>query len=378
MKVATCLLLLCVPTWTRARAFPAFADAPPLHLFFTLDGDAFLPGLQVAAASAYLSASCATRRRLRFHVVVGDAPLGERTVRWLRSFVGRRAFWQRLEVPRACRDDGDRSDRIADYRVFDPATAAEATAELLNFPHAGSREGARWRASASYLYRAYLADLWPELHGAVVYLDADLVVTGDIADLVDTATAEGIGGAGSDAPVLAGVLRPATFRSTGVRLGHPRLLDALWGACGDRFPCEPRPAAPIDPSDRHFNIGVLVIDLDAWRRWTATEFLVRMLRANFATHLFHNDQHAYNLLFHKRGPLPAAVVLPDEWNRSTSGCVARPCASLPRIAHFVGAGHKPWLRDAPVAVAGGANLAGVWHRYHRLAQLVGGRQWKVG
>ena len=347
------------------------APAAPIHLFFTIDGDAFLPGLQAAAASTFINASCETRRRLRLLAIVNDAALGERAVRWWRSFVGRGAFWG--QVSRCDRSgESDRSDRIgADYRVFSPAMAVNARTELLHFPHAGSRENTRWRASASYLYRAFIADLWPDVSGAVVYLDADLVVLGDVAELVSAATIAGIGDGNTDA-VLAGVLRPATFRSTGVKLGHPALEEALWGACGrGRFPCKPRPAAPIEPTDRHFNIGVLVVDLDAWRENRADEFLVRLLRANFATHLFHNDQHAYNLLFHARGPLPAVIVLPDDWNLSTSRCVSRPCAALPKIAHFVGAHHKPWKRDAG-AVAGGANLARLWRRYHRLAQLVGG------
>jgi lipopolysaccharide biosynthesis glycosyltransferase len=166
-------------------------------------------------------------------------------------------------------------------------------------------------------YRLFLETAFDETVKRVVYLDADLVVLGDLSCLA----AIDLGGKTVGAAIDIHVLRWAGGGS------------ALWGK---------------DTNDRpYFNAGVLVIDLDAWRtrqvRQRAIDFLA---------------SHQDGILFWDQDALNA--VLNDDWKeidlrwnrtthfweRSREGTLpfsAETIASLrdPFIVHFASP-NKPW------------------------------------
>jgi lipopolysaccharide biosynthesis glycosyltransferase len=158
--------------------------------------------------------------------------------------------------------------------------------------------------------RLWVQEFFPPGTGRVLYLDADIVVAGDIAPLWST----DLGGA------LMGVVDiPGSDR------GATRLAMRL--------------------EDGYFNAGVMLIDLPQWRETKAAEAVLAYVRANPERVLY--DQDALNACFHaRRKPLDY------KWNVIRPFYRETPALPLPRaeieavrrdavIIHFNG-GSKPW------------------------------------
>jgi lipopolysaccharide biosynthesis glycosyltransferase len=164
--------------------------------------------------------------------------------------------------------------------------------------------------------RLYLGDILPLECRRVLYFDCDLLVTGDLQELLNIDLGGRVIAAVSE-PTLPVEANPRTYE----RLRDPRL----------------------DPDMPYFNAGVLIIDLDIWRR---TQLGARALSfvAQYRPALM--DQDALNAVasgqWLELDPMWNTI---SYWFRSRSR-QRRYKALLrrSRIIHY--AGHrKPWLRN---------------------------------
>ena len=179
------------------------------------------------------------------------------------------------------------------FHVFtaegDPAAEARLSDTLGRFPRIGLelyRVGYpglshafvdRYLTKEAYL-RFLAPDVLPRDIGRVIYLDCDLVVVDDVLPLWNTDLRGAAVGAVADCDWTAGA---AENRLT--RLGIPR---------------------------RHVyvNSGVLVMDLDRWRRERLGERLFRFIEAKGASLAYH-DQDALNAVLHSE-----IALLDRRWN----------------------------------------------------------------
>jgi lipopolysaccharide biosynthesis glycosyltransferase len=164
--------------------------------------------------------------------------------------------------------------------------------------------------------RLYLGDILPPECRRVLYLDCDLLVTGDLQDLLNTDLCGRMMAAASE-PTLPVDANPRTYE----RLRDPRL----------------------DPAMPYFNAGVLIIDLDIWRRANIGERALRFV-AQYGPALM--DQDALNAVASGQW-----LELDPMWNTITYWFRSRSrqqryqaLLRRSRIIHY--AGHrKPWLRN---------------------------------
>jgi lipopolysaccharide biosynthesis glycosyltransferase len=169
--------------------------------------------------------------------------------------------------------------------------------------------------SAATFARLYLGDILPARVGRVLYLDCDLLVTGDLRHLWETP--------------LEGYIVAAVPEATVGVVGTPKTYE---------HPLDPH----LDPSAPYFNAGVMVIDLAQWRRQEVGQRAVDYIRNNRPPLM---DQDALNA-----GLVGAWKAVDRMWNVTTfwfrSPSRQERHASLlrrARIVHFVGH-RKPWLR----------------------------------
>jgi len=158
--------------------------------------------------------------------------------------------------------------------------------------------------------RLWIKEFFPENVNRVLYLDADIVVVDNVAPLWST----DLGGA-----LLGAVDIPGSDQ--GVRL------------------------LGLRQEDGYFNAGVLLIDLEQWRKLHAEEIVIEYIRKNPDRILY--DQDALNACFHactKRLDYRWNVIRPFyrepialPLNRSEIEAIRREA----RIIHFNG-GSKPW------------------------------------
>jgi lipopolysaccharide biosynthesis glycosyltransferase len=175
--------------------------------------------------------------------------------------------------------------------------------------------------------RLYLGETLPARIRRVLYLDCDLLVTGDLTELWHTDLKGHILGAVSEA-------------TTGV-LTKPRTYE---------HPLDPR----LTPSDPYFNAGVLLIDLTEWRGHRIGERAVDYIKRHRPPLM---DQDALNAALAGRW-----VALDRMWNVTTYWFRSpsrqkrnRRLLGRARIVHFVGH-RKPSLRPD-------VWLAPEWHAY---------------
>lgn len=176
---------------------------------------------------------------------------------------------------------------------------------------------------AAALARMRMPDLVPS--SRAVYLDTDILFLGDIQELADA----DLGGA----PVGA------------VREGyHATLGDAGYDLQGLPF--------PVPASAPYFNSGVLVADLDAWRRESVWEKGIALLSGH-REKFTHNDQSVLNILFAGR-----ACILAGRWNRQRQLFDELPLLVPPGpgAIHFIGP-VKPWH----FAARRGCGAVSRWH-----------------
>ena len=176
-------------------------------------------------------------------------------------------------------------------------------------------------SSLSMYDRLFVGDELPASISKVIWLDADLLVLGDIGALWETDM--------GDKAVLAVQDMAIPFVSCPLGLGE-------WRALGlPRF-------------TPHFNSGVLVIDLNTWRNEDIGGKTIRYLRSR-KRHIALYDQEALNaILLGRWGALDPrwnviASIAGREFQRSPhlSAEVSRGTVENPWILHFAG-DWKPW------------------------------------
>jgi lipopolysaccharide biosynthesis glycosyltransferase len=182
-----------------------------------------------------------------------------------------------------------------------------------------------WGRAVPGMYERVLApDALPDTLERAIYLDADLLVL----DAVDVLWQVDLGG------LIIGAVQDAVIPRVSSPLGLRRYRELGCRA-----------------EDPYFNAGVLVIDLEAWKRQhigqRALEYLERYERSVNLT-----DQDALNAVLHNRWK-----PLEDRWN-VVAGLAGRPrleprgiepsrmaaAARDPAIVHFYGY-LKPWVYD---------------------------------
>lgn len=202
--------------------------------------------------------------------------------------------------------------------------------------------------------RLFLDRLLPDVRGRVLYIDGDTLVDVDV-----------------------------------VRLLTMPLDDAVLGAVEDvgrivtGFQDKDRVRLQLGPSGRYFNSGVLLIDIDRWRRGRIGSLALDMLHSDCAP-LVHGDQCALNYVLRGQWkPLPAI------WNSQTLHLAYGDARDEACIAHFIGS-KKPWVRghshhaagyvrryaeyfaESPWAAEGGVDVRWpLWREARRLASLWG-------
>lgn len=174
------------------------------------------------------------------------------------------------------------------------------------------------------LARLQMSELIPEASRAI-YLDTDLLVSGDLSELADIdMRGHPVGGAPEG---YFGTLREAGYRLS-------------------EIPAEVQPDAP------YFNAGVLVVDLSLWRDdsvWERSKDLITSHSDKFS----HNDQSVLNIIFSGK-----SLVLDPKWNRQRQIYDDLPLV-VPRskgIIHFIGP-VKPWH----YADRAGCGAVTLWH-----------------
>ena len=157
---------------------------------------------------------------------------------------------------------------------------------------------------ASY-YRLFIASLFPQ-YDKIVYLDCDLVVLGDIAELYNT--------------------------ELGVN---------ILGAVADQFVCNTKEfrryaqkAVGVDP-DRYFNTGVMLISLEQFRKNNIENKFIQLI-TQYDFDLLDPDQAYLNYLCFGK-----THMLPNGWNKAPTTI---PCEGNKNIVHY-NLYKKPWQYD---------------------------------
>ena len=173
--------------------------------------------------------------------------------------------------------------------------------------------------SRTAYFRLEMAELLPNTVDKVIYLDCDLLVLGDIAQLWDYPMEGKALGAVPDLGIM-------TSRRTW--LSKQAILT-------------------LTPEDQYFNSGVLVVDLHQWRQ----QKLGQVVEQLAAAHNYpHHDQDALNQVFYGNWqPLPLWWnVIPPVWqlfSKILRHSKYRPLAVEAKakmaVLHYAG-GYKPW------------------------------------
>ncbi|MDA1316214.1 MAG: glycosyltransferase family 8 protein [Acidobacteria bacterium] len=172
-------------------------------------------------------------------------------------------------------------------------------------------------------YRLFLADVLPDYVQRVIFLDADILVAGNLVELWNS-------------PFEGHVLQAIPDAYSDL-LHSPRLRQA---------------SVPFESGAPYFNAGVLLIDLRRWREHQVGQKASALLW-KYGSRLLGRDQDALNCVLAGRWK-----VLPPGWNfhelphmlfcwdvSQYSLAELRQAFANPKIIHFVG-GWKPWGSDA--------------------------------
>ena len=171
--------------------------------------------------------------------------------------------------------------------------------------HLKSRFKNVYHFSVVTYYRLFIASLFPE-YDKIQYLDCDLVVLGDIAELYHTDLGENILGAVPDQFVQS----TAQFRTYAEK------------------------AVGVDPN-RYFNAGVLLISLEQFRKNKIEQKFVDLI-TRYDFDLLDPDQAYLNYLC--RGK---THTLPNGWNKAPTPLL---CEGKKNIVHYA-LYKKPWQYD---------------------------------
>ena len=154
-------------------------------------------------------------------------------------------------------------------------------------------------------YRLFIASLFPQ-YDKILYLDCDIVVLGDVAELYHTDLGQNILGAVTDQYVC----NTMEFRLYAEK------------------------AIGVDP-DTYFNAGILVISLDQFRKNRIEQKFIRLI-TEYDFDLLDPDQAYLNYLCFGK-----THMLPNGWNKAP---MALPCEGKKNIVHYA-LYKKPWQYD---------------------------------
>lgn len=158
--------------------------------------------------------------------------------------------------------------------------------------------------SCSTYYRLFIPELYPQLAKAL-YLDSDLVLCRDVAQLYDVELGDDLVGA---------------------------VPDGVVGSV-EEFQLYVRNRLDIPNADQYFNAGVLLMNLEAMRRCDFSRRFLELLQA--VTFRVGQDQDYLNVLCRDR-----VRYLDREWNTMPVGEVQ----GTPSLIHY-NLDAKPWQRD---------------------------------
>ena len=199
----------------------------------------------------------------------------------------------------------------------------------------------QFSVSAHVNHCTYLRILMPHVLPSsvdkVIYLDADLLVRRNLAEL----WREEFHGAAA----LAGFDLACPYVDIAAVNARSSTFEKYLAT---RYPIPNFAALGISPTAEYFNAGVLVADLSQWRKQQITEQAFDCLRTN-AEHVTFWDQYALNVVLHKRWRRVDSrwnqhtfIYRYPEWEQSPfSRETFRSLQSDPWIVHFT-APEKPW------------------------------------
>lgn len=186
-------------------------------------------------------------------------------------------------------------------------------------------------------YRLLLSEVLPTEFSKVLYLDCDLLVKGDLVELWQQELADQTLCA---IPDIACPYVDATKGMTNFRKANPYLASFQ--------PIKNYTELGIESHAPYFNSGVMLIDLDRWRKNQISQKLIDCLREN-ERHIWCWDQYALNAVLHGQWK-PLSL----QWNMGThafeypnakySPVDQQEFARMlddPRIVHFT-TEWKPW------------------------------------
>ena len=187
----------------------------------------------------------------------------------------------------------------------------KAAIEIVNFePPEEIELPTRIHYTKDIYTRLWVSDFFPESVDRVLYLDSDMIIVGDIAELWQTEIS---------GKMIAAVDIPSSTRNQ--TLG-------------------------IDNTYNYFNSGVLLFDLDMWRRQQAFAKITSYIQSN-SDKLIDPDQDALNACFFDQRyalDLRWNVIAPFTWINNELDYSYEQCVEIvqsAKIVHFNGQS-KPW------------------------------------
>lgn len=170
--------------------------------------------------------------------------------------------------------------------------------------------------SISTYYRVLLPRILPDDCEKVLYLDADVIIRGDVRPIWNIDFGDNIVMAVRDAEVYE-VSSPQGLRAY-EELGIPE-------------------------DSPYFNAGVLYIDLDAWKRANVTDRFFTYLK-EYQDYVIHADQDGLNAVLSDRWGC-----LSERWNLQTASLENKKCSSYPERDAYVRFIRKrlPVLKEGP-------------------------------
>ncbi len=238
----------------------------PIPVFFSCD-DNYLPFLAVAIRS--LSENLSPDRTCDIHIL--NNGLDATRMRYILD----------MDCPNLT------------IRLVDVGNAIAPIAEKLNL---------RDYYTASIYYRLFIPSMFPQYH-KVIYLDADITITGDISELYDTDLGNHLVGAVSDDIIAS----------------HRDFREYAECAIGV-------------PYHRYFNSGILLMNLDQFRMQNIEQKFVYLLgKYHFDT--ICPDQDYLNVLCRDR-----VLYLDKGWNKMS---INEDYDGIPRLIHY-NMYFKPW------------------------------------
>lgn len=156
------------------------------------------------------------------------------------------------------------------------------------------------RMSAVTYFRLLVPELLHSVNGLALFMDADMIVNADIADLFSVNLSNAVAGVVEDSLII----ETDYWRELGL------------------------------PLNRYFNAGLMLIDLFAWRQNGITNAAMEMIDSG-KTYKF-NDQDILNLALKNQ-----VEFLDLGWNVQQASLQKLKCANNAKVIHYNGA-EKPW------------------------------------